>query len=85
MLPGHYIINILGLSLGSQIWEQGRRALFTTLHFLSNLRNRPNKLDCFNTLGWKGFPGANTLGYWVHLYVKKKIKCCEYAPWSLYY
>jgi hypothetical protein len=28
---------------------------------------RPHKLDCFITLGWKGLPWTNTLVYWVHL------------------
>jgi hypothetical protein len=42
------------------------------------LKNDPNKLECFITLGWRGFPLTNTLGYWTNLWVKKKMKCCEY-------
>ncbi len=25
-----------------------------------------NKLECYTPLSWKGFPGKNTLAYWVH-------------------
>jgi hypothetical protein len=25
-----------------------------------------NKLKCYTPLSWKGFPGKNTLAYWVH-------------------
>ncbi len=40
----------------------------------------PKKLECFIILSWKGVPGTNTLAYWAHLKVKKKIKCCEIGP-----
>ncbi len=30
------------------------------------LTNRPNKLDCFTTLGWNIWQGTNTLAYWAH-------------------
>jgi hypothetical protein len=29
--------------------------------------NRPNKSECYVTLGWKGLPGTNTVVYWAHL------------------
>ena len=29
-------------------------------------------------LGWKALPGTNTLAYWAHLQVTKKLKCCDY-------
>ncbi len=35
-----------------------------------------NKLGCYITLGWKGLPGFNTLGYWA-LCKLRKWKCCE--------
>jgi hypothetical protein len=41
-------------------------SVFTTLHFLCNLR-MGKKLKCFITLGWKGFQGTNTLDHWTHL------------------
>ncbi len=25
-----------------------------------------NKLECYTPQSWKGFPGKNTLAYWVH-------------------
>ncbi len=30
------------------------------------LFNRPNKPECFITLGWKDLPGSNVLAYWAH-------------------
>ncbi len=30
----------------------------------SLLKNEPNKLQCYITLGWKGLPLTNTLAYW---------------------
>ncbi len=43
----------------------------------------PNKLECYITLGCKGLLETNTIAHWVHSYVKKKIKCCEYGPWPV--
>jgi hypothetical protein len=31
------------------------------------------------TIGWKRFPGANTLAYLVHLQDRKKKKVCEFG------
>jgi hypothetical protein len=42
---------------------------FTTLHFLMH---RPNKLKRCITLGWKGFPGTNTLAYWPISKIQRK-------------
>ncbi len=42
--------------------------------------NGPNKLGWYITLGWKGFPGTNTLAYWAHSQVVKKMKCCKCYP-----
>jgi len=33
-------------------------------------------------IDWKSLPVANTLAYWDHLKVAKKIKCCENGPWK---
>ncbi len=46
----------------SQFPDSG--SVFTTLHFLRNLRNRPNRLECYITLGWKILPITNTLTHW---------------------
>ncbi len=58
------------------VWDS--EAVFTTLHFLPNLQNGPNKPDNYSTLHWKGLPLTNTQGYWAHSWVTKKMKCCEY-------
>ncbi len=47
------------------------------------LINRPNKLECYITLGWKDLPGTNALAYWAHLNVMRKIKFGEYGSWTL--
>jgi len=44
-------------------------------HF--KLTNGPNKLEYCITQGWKGLPGANTLAYWAHSRVMKKMEYCE--------
>ncbi len=31
---------------------------------------------------WRGLAGKNTVAYWVHLKVMKKMKCCEYDSWE---
>ncbi len=40
----------------------------------------PNKLECYILLGF--FKEKNTVAYWAHSWVAKKIKCCEYGPRS---
>jgi hypothetical protein len=40
--------------------------VFTNISFYSEPVNEPNKLGCYIKIGLKGFPGANTLAYWVH-------------------
>jgi hypothetical protein len=44
------------------------------------IRNRPNKLECYITPGWEGFPGRNTLAYSAHLQLTEKIKCRVCSP-----
>jgi hypothetical protein len=39
---------------------------------------------CYVTLGWKGLPKTNTLAYWAHSQVVKKMKCCECGLWLLW-
>ncbi len=55
--------------------------------FSSELMNVPNTLECYTTLGQKCLPVMNTLAYWVHAYVTKKMKCCESSlpPGSIYF
>jgi hypothetical protein len=43
-----------------------------------------NKLERSTTLGQNGLPVSNTLAYWAHSQVTKKIKFCQYGPWGLY-
>jgi hypothetical protein len=45
--------------------------------FYSKIKNRPNKLECYIALGWKGLLRDNTIAYWTLLYVMKKMKCSE--------
>ncbi len=49
-------------------WMSG--TVFTTLPF--SMTYRPNKLECYITQGWKGFPGTNTLAHWTYSQVTKK-------------
>ncbi len=51
--------------------------------FYSKIKNRPNKLECYIALGWKGLLPDNTIAYWAHLYVMKKMKCSEYGATTL--
>jgi len=52
-------------------------------HFFSlSLMNRLNELECNITLSLKSLSGRNTLAYWVHLKVTKKVKCCENGSWG---
>ncbi len=53
--------------------------VFKTL-FSSKLMNGPNELDYYITLNWKSLPGANTVAYWTHSFVKKKMNLIEYSP-----
>jgi hypothetical protein len=39
-------------------------AVFTKLHFRRKLKNWPNKLQRYITLGWRGLSVTNTLTYW---------------------
>jgi hypothetical protein len=46
--------------------------------FIQQFPNGLNKLECYIALDWKGLPRTNTLAYWAHLKVTKKMKCCEF-------
>jgi hypothetical protein len=39
--------------------------------------DRPNKLECYTTLGWNGLPGTKTLAYCTHLvsYEENEVLC----------
>jgi hypothetical protein len=43
----------------------------------SLLMNEPSKPECYITQGWNGLLGTNTLAYWAHALVMKKVKLCE--------
>ncbi len=47
-----------------------------------NNKPGPNKLECCITLGCKGLLEKDTLAYWTHSRVTKKMKC-EHDPRSL--
>jgi hypothetical protein len=51
-------------------------AVFTTLHFLRNSQMDPIRFCCI-TLCWKVLPWTNTLAYWSHSWVMKKVESCE--------
>jgi hypothetical protein len=51
-------------------------ALFKTLHFLCNSQIG---LECYISVGWKGFPGTNTLSY----SAKKKVHTLEHSNKTL--
>jgi hypothetical protein len=44
--------------------------------------NGPKKQECYITVGWRGLPGTNTLACLAHLWVTKKMRCCECTPWN---
>ncbi len=41
-----------------------------------------SKSECYITLSWKDMPDSNTLAYWAHVLITKKMKCCEYDIWG---
>ncbi len=45
--------------------------------FYFQCMNEPNKLECFSWTSFFIFVQCNNPGYWSHLYVTKKIKCCD--------
>jgi hypothetical protein len=52
-------------------------ALFTTLHFLRISWISHNKLECYIIPDWKALEWMKILPYCAHLYITKKLKCCE--------
>jgi hypothetical protein len=58
--------------------EYGTSVHIHNAEFPSELTNGHDKL-VFPTIGWKGLSGTNTLAYWAHSKVTKKMKCCEYG------
>ncbi len=42
--------------------------------------NGYNKLECYIKLDWSDLTGPNTLAYWAHSKVTKKIDCCVFGP-----
>ncbi len=48
--------------------------------FSNQLTNRPNKLECYKTLGWKYLPVASTLTYWSNSKTKKKLCVMNTMP-----
>jgi hypothetical protein len=43
------------------------RAALTIVYFSSQLTNRPNKPECYVTVGWKCLLETNALAYWTLL------------------
>ncbi len=58
-------------------WDPIQNTLFSL-----KLANGFDEPKCQITLGWKGLSVTNAVAYWVHSYVTKKMKCCEYGPWD---
>ncbi len=54
-----------------------KRRIQNTL-FSLQITNGPNKLECYNTLVWKGLTLTKNLAYWTSQQVMKKMRCCEY-------
>jgi len=50
--------------------------------FICNSWKESIKLEHWLTKGWKGLLGTNTLAFWAHSYVMKKIKYCWYYYWK---
>ncbi len=59
--------------------NQGTWGRIHSTSFSLKFKNEPNKLECYITLGLKGLPLTNTLAYWQHSEVTKKMKCFEYG------
>jgi hypothetical protein len=55
------------------------KVIFSKLHFLPKL-HWDNKLECLTLATLSSLGYFNTLAYWVHPNVVKKIKCCESGP-----
>ncbi len=51
--------------------------------FSSKLMSKPNKLEFFSVASLSSLMKCNTLAYWAHSYVIKKMKYCEYGLMSL--
>ncbi len=60
-------------------YQYGWNRICLKTDFSLQLTFRPNKLDCYITLGWKGLSGTNTLAHWGPLIRLPKLKYCEYA------
>ncbi len=54
------------------------RDLIHNLSLYLWLTNGPYELECYIILYLKVLPRTNSLVYWAHLNVTKKIKCCDY-------
>jgi hypothetical protein len=65
-----------------QLREFGK---FHKTFIFSYLTKGSNKLQCYFTLFWKGFPETNNLAYRDHSLVVKKIKCFKYGPSSIFF
>jgi hypothetical protein len=65
-----------------KVYEYDSRSHIHNTSFSLYLINAPNKLECYIRVSWKGLPGTNTLAYRALLLATKKMKCCEYGPWS---
>ncbi len=50
--------------------------------FYSSLMNRPNKLECYITLGMKRLAREKQSNLFGPFEVTNKIKCCEYNVWD---
>ncbi len=63
-MNGQEYLKTLILSHLHLVAKNNQGTVFTTFHFLRKLTNRPNKLECYITLGLKGLPISNTQTYW---------------------
>jgi hypothetical protein len=61
-------------NLSAQRLSSNNNQAFKQHSFSSKHTNKPNKLECCITLGCKGYPETNTIAYWAHSKVTKKMK-----------
>jgi hypothetical protein len=49
------------------------------------IMNGTNRPECFTLTSLSSLVQSNALAYWAHTLVTKKMKCCEYSPFTLFF
>jgi hypothetical protein len=74
----YYFKNFFG-NISKKVFEYASGKVFTTIKFRLKLTNGTNKLECLSLASLSSQVLCDTLAYWAHPFIRKKMVCCEHT------